>query len=133
MTASKFSTMGTAELLLSFFEKPNTEFQVTGFSYEGLNDEINLINKNQIPKVAATDDDADNNFALIMGSSDSGWSANSKMSFFTDPDHNRDGDEYYYADNTNTTPSLLFYLYHSKNIATVGDIGSVNISMLVIY
>lgn len=130
MTASKFSTMGTAELLLSFFEKPNTEFQVTGFSYEGLNDEINLINKNQIPKVAATDDDADNNFALIMGSSDSGWSANSKMSFFTDPDHNRDGDEYYYADNTNTTPSLLFYLYHSKNIATVGDIGSVNISML---
>lgn len=130
MTASKFSTMGTAELLLSFFEKPNTEFQVTGFSYEGLNDEINLVNKNQIPKVAATDDDADNNFALIMGSSDSGWSANSKMSFFTDPDHNRAGDEYYYADNTNTTPSLLFYLYHSKNIATVGDIGSVNISML---
>ena len=132
MTASKFSTMGTAELLLSFFEKPNTVFQVTGFSYEGLNDDINLIDKNQIPKVAATDEDADTNFALIMASSDSGWSANSRMSFFTidDDDHNRDGDEYYYTDNTSTTPSLLFYLYHSKNIATVGNIGSVNISML---
>ena len=130
MTASKFSTMGTAELLLSFFEKPNTVFEVTGFSYEGLNDGINLINKNQVPKVAATDEDADNNFALVMASSDSGWSANSRMSFFTNPDNNRDGDKYYYADNTNTTPSLLFYLYHSKNIATVGNIGSVNISML---
>ncbi len=130
MTASKFSTMGTAELLLNQFHKPNTVFNVTGFSYEGLDDEINLIDKNSIPKVAATEEDADNNFALVMASSDSGWSANSRMAFFTNPDNDKDGDEYYYADNTTTTPSLLFYLYHSKNIATVGDIGSVNISMM---
>ena len=31
------------------------------------------------------------------------------------------------TDNSDTTPTLLFYLYHSKNIATEGELGKVQI------
>ena len=128
MRASKFSTMGTAELPLDLFNNPNIEFFLTGFSSEGLDEGINLINKANIPKVAATDADADTNFGLVMETSDTGWAAHSKTTFYTS-DPQVDGADYFLAENTSVTPSLLFYLYHSKNIATLGSIGSVNISM----
>ena len=128
MTASKFSTMGTAELPLVLFENPNTEFRITGFSYEGLDEGINLIDKTSIPKVAASEEDADHNFGLVMETSNTGWAANSKTTFYSSTPP-MSGSTFYLAENTNATPSLLFYLYHSKNISTLGSIGSVNISM----
>jgi hypothetical protein len=131
MIASKFSTMGTSELQLLRFGKPNTRFEVTGFSYEGLDTDIVFGNKNDIPKVAASEADADVNFALSMSTSNTGWANNATANFHT-YDPNVGGNTVFLSDNTNDIPSLAFYLYHSKNIGTKGNIGSVDISMIAI-
>ena len=129
MVASKYSTLGAVELQLRQFEDPNTKFILTDYNYEGLDDDINFIKKADIPKVAANENDANNNYALEMATSNTGWASNSRTMYYTDDEDSVDGDEIYIAENTNLTPSLLFYLYHSKNISEQGKIGSVNISM----
>lgn len=128
MTASKFSTMGTAELPLSQFENPNTLFIVNGFSYEGLNEGISMVDKSTIPKVAANETDANSIYGLEMSTSTKGWASNNRTSFVSS-NPAIIGDTEYTAENTSLTPTLLFYLYHSKNISSAGDVGSVNISM----
>ena len=130
MVASKFSTLGTAELTLNNFGDPNTTFNITGFNYDGLAEGVNFINKNNVPKVAATDEDADSNYAFGMSTSNVGWSNKATTNFYTGISEPIQGDKWYYAENSLTVPSLQFFLYHSKNIATDGVIGTVYISMM---
>ncbi len=115
LVASKYSTLGTKEVTFMDFSKPNTSYQIIGFDTSRLNDGIQLINKNNIPRIAANADDANNIYGLTVESSNSGWLTSGRTTFMTS-DPKISGTTYYQGENSSTIHSLLFNLYHSKNI-----------------
>ena len=131
LTASKYSTLGTVELPLINFSTVNTTFSIVGFNYNNLNSGISLIEDAYIPRVAENAEDADNIMSLVMKTSNSGWITRGKTSFLTN-DTYYSGTIDYIAENSSTVPSLFFYLYHSKNLSTAGDMGSVTISLIAV-
>lgn len=98
--------------------------------------DIKLIDKSQIKSYNLNDEDgngvvdANQNFALSMGTTSSGWMNNYKTNFydngnsqgygdnFCNVDANGDcvGDNIYLYDSTTTQRSLSFWLYYSKNL-----------------
>lgn len=131
LTASKFATMGTAELSLFNFEKPNTYFEILTYNDNDLNAGVNLINSDDVPRVAATDEDALKNFGLRMTSSNVGWINNGETYFISkDNESSINGDLKYEADNTTEIPSLYFYFDHSKNITEDIELGTVVIGLM---
>lgn len=95
-----------------------------------------LVDKNEIPTINTDDKngdgvvDANNYFALSMGTTSAGWLSNYKTNFY-DPDQLQDtslnkcnidsvgsctGDAMYLYDSTTVQRSLSFWLYHSKNL-----------------
>ena len=134
LTASKYSTLGAYELSLVNYSAANTTFSVLGFNYNELDGNVNLLEKDDIPRVADSGSHADNNMALVLKTSDNGWITKGSTTFITD-DSNEEGfigKRSYLSENSNAVPSLLFYLYHSKNLETAGDMGSVMVSMVAI-
>ena len=131
LTASKYSTLGTYELPLNSFYQPNTRFSILGFNYNDVDSDVNLIDKNTIPRVAASGHAADYNMGLVMSSSDSGWITIGKTSFLTNESYYT-GSTTYLTENSSTVPTFLFYLYHSKNLETEGDMGTAVISLVAI-
>ncbi|MGM9879256.1 MAG: beta strand repeat-containing protein [Bacilli bacterium] len=133
LQASKYLTLGTEELSLVRHAKPNTTFTVVGFNYNGLNSDINLISEEDVPRIAASGDDADKNMSLVMKSTNSGWTNNGSTTFMSSEDTPFSGTTDYKSENSTTTvPSFQFYLYHSKNLATSGDMGQVIITLVAI-
>ena len=134
LTASKYSTLGTEELQLESFASPNTKFYIMGFNFNNLNANASLTDQSNIPRIAETTDIADNTMGLVMESSNTGWITNGSTTFITDAAENNPnytGTVIYTAENSSVIPSLIFYLYHSKNLGTSGDLGSVTISLQV--
>lgn len=131
ITASKYSTLGTFELPLINFSEANTTFSVLGFNYNELDSNVELVERNEIPRIAASHELADNKMALVMKSSDNGWITRGATTFLTDESY-FDGTTNYVSENSNTVPTLLFYLYHSKNLETAGSMGTATISMVAI-
>ena len=131
LVASKYSTLGTNELTFLEFSKPNTSFQILGFDYSQLADGISLVDKNDISKQAKTEEEANNNFALVMESSNQGWLTNGTTNFKSS-ESSISGTDYYVGDDTSVVPSLLFYLYHSKNLSESKKMGTVSISIMAI-
>lgn len=131
LVASKYSTLGAEELTFLEFSKPNTSFQILGFDYSLLLDGVNLKEKNQISKQASTEQEANNNYALVLEPSNQGWLTRGSTTFKTSSP-NIVGDTYYMGDSTSIVPSLLFYLYHSKNITESRDLGTVSITVMAI-
>lgn len=131
LAASKYSTLGSNELTFLEFSKPNTSFQILGFDYSELAEGINLIAKADISKQAKTEEEANNNFALVMESSNQGWLTNGSTTFKSS-DPSISGTNYYAGDSTSVVPSLLFYLYHSKNLSETKKMGTVSISIMAI-
>ena len=131
LVASKYSTLGTVELPFLEFAKPNTTFQVLGIDTSGLNDNVSLVNKDDIPRVANTSEEADNIMGLSIQTTNNGWLTNSETQFLTEEPYVL-GDTTYIGDNSTTIPSLLFYLYHSKNLETEGEMGNVKINLIAI-
>lgn len=131
LVASKYSTLGAEELTFLEFSKPNTSFQILGFDYSLLLDGVNLKEKNQISKQASTEQEANNNYALVLEPSNQGWLTSGSTTFKTSSP-NIVGDTYYMGDSTSIVPSLLFYLYHSKNITESRDLGTVSITVMAI-
>ena len=131
LTASKYSTLGTYELPLINFSSPNTTFSVLGFNYNDLNSEVQLVEKNDIPRIAESGSDADNIMGLVMQSSDNGWITNGRTTFLTN-EALHSGTINYISENSSSVPTFLFYLYHSKNLETKGEMGSATISMVAI-
>ena len=132
LTASKYSTLGTYELPLINFSAANTTFSVLGFNFNELNPEVNLVEKNDIPRIADSGSDADNTMGLVMKSSETGWITKGSTTFLTSGDNHYPGVTSYLSENSNVVPTFLFYLYHSKNLETSGNMGSVTISMVAI-
>ena len=131
LTASKYSTLGTYELPLNAFYTANTKFAVLGFNYNELDSKFELVNRKDVPRVAKTEEEADNKMSLVMKSGEKGWITIGETAFLTSEDF-FSGDTNYLTDNSSTVPSLLFYLYHSKNLSSDGDMGTATISLVAI-
>ncbi len=132
LVASKYSTLGTSELLLRDFTLPNTSFEILSVDYGMLNETITLTDKNLVPRVAQTEEDADSIMSLSMETSNTGWLVNGYTEFRNSPQEETSGTINYIGGNNTLTPSLLFCLHHAKNIATAGDMGSVTIQLLAV-
>lgn len=130
--ASKYSTLGAVELPFREFTKPNTTFVILGFDYSEIAPGVSLVNKNQIPRLAETSEIADTTMGLTIKTGNSGWLTNGETQFMTSATNQIEGTTTYVGENITSVPSLQFYLYHSKNLATEGDMGKVRIVMMAI-
>jgi len=131
LVASKYSTLGSVELSFLEFSNPNTSFQILGFDYSEIANGVSLINKNDIPRIASLESDANNKFGLSMEASNNGWLTSGKTSFYTSTP-SMSGVTYYEGENSTVVPTMLFYLYHSKNLTEEKDLGTVRISIMAI-
>jgi len=132
LVASKYSTLGTTELAFNDFSQENTSFEILGFDYTGIAAGIELVDKNNVSRVAASSTIADSVMALQMESSNTGWLTSGTTGFLTSSTTPIIGTRTYVGDNTTDIPSLLFYLIHSKNIGTAGSMGTVKIIIMAI-
>ena len=132
LQASKYVTLGTEELSLIRHSSPNTTFSVVGFNYNDLNPEVNLLPKDEIPRIAATSEEADNNMSLVMETTVSGWSNSGSTTFMSNGDTPFSGTIDYKSENSSAYPTFQFYLYHSKNLATTGSMGQAIITLLAV-
>lgn len=131
LTASKYITLGAEELNMLNYSDPNTQFSIVGFNYNDLDPNVKLVDESEVPRIADNTNDADNIMSLVMKSTNSGWITDGETTFLTSED-NIKGTTLYKSENTSDVPSFQFYLYHSKNLGTTGDMGSVTISFVVI-
>lgn len=130
LTASKYNTLGTKELQLLGFSKPNTVFEYTGSSYD-LVEGINLVDKKDINNIESNQEIADSNFGLGIETSRIGWGMEGKTNFMSgEPYYN--GTTTYLSENSTVTPTLNFYLYHSQNISIEQELGEVVITFTAI-
>ena len=131
LTASKYSTLGTYELPLINFSEANTTISVLGFNYSELDSNVDLVDKSEVPRIASSGTIADNKMSLVMKSGESGWITIGKTTFLSSEEY-FSGTTNYIGENSSTVPTFLFYLYHSKNLETAGDMGTVTISLVAI-
>ena len=132
LSASKYSTLGTYELQLLNFSSPNTVFSIVGFNFNELNSDIQLVAEADIPRIADTSTNADTVMSLAMKTGNYGWITRGSTNFITDSENPILGTTEYLSENSSDVPSLIFYLYHSKNLSTAGAMGRVTISLLAI-
>ena len=132
LTASKYSTLGTYELSLLNHASANTTFSTLGVNYSSLNEDIKLIDYSSIPRVAATEEEANTIFGLNLKAGQTGWITKGNTSFITEGDTNITGTTSYQRENTSEAPGLVFYFYHSKNLTKTQNLGSVTISLVAI-
>ena len=130
LTASKYVTLGAQELGLRNFAEPNSTFSVVDFNYNDLDADINLVNEDAVPRIAETDEKADTVMSLVMKTSNSSWLNEGSTTFMTAEDP-IEGTTIYRSDNSTDVPNFVFYLYHSKNLSSTKNLGSVTITLLV--
>lgn len=129
MTASKYSSLGTYELSMREFSKGDTTFEVIGFNSEGLTPGVGLIDSNNVPKIADTEEDANSLLGLSMKAETSEWTSYETTKFLSDNGGSYTGDASYKTDSQALAPSMMFYLYHAKNISLNQELGTVVITM----
>ena len=129
MTASKYSSLGTYELSMREFSKGNTTFEVIGFNSEGLTSGVELIDSNNVPKVADTEEDANSILGLSMKTETSEWTSFGTTKYLSKNNGTYTGNNSYTTDSQALAPSLMFYLYHAKNITLEEDLGTVVVTM----
>ena len=131
LIASKYSTLGTYEFPFINHTSGNTTFTILGFNYDTLKPGVSLINPDDVPRVADTGEEADNTMGLAIKPG-VGWVNVGSTYFMTNSQESHAGILNYKSENSNVTPSFLFYLYHSKNLQTDGSMGTCIISILVV-
>jgi hypothetical protein len=131
LSASKYSTLGTYELALDRYAGANSTYTIIGFNYDDLETGVSLVNPSSIPRIAASTAAADTTFGLTIKSGNA-MITNGSTNFYTNPTTSFSGTLDYQKENSSTVPSLIFYLYHSKNIATTGGMGTVVISLIIV-
>ena len=132
LTASKYSTLGTYELSLLNHATANTKFSILGVNFSALNENINLIDYSNIPRIASTEEEANTIFGLNMKSGQNGWITKGSTNFITEGSSNVQGTIDYQRENSSGAPGLVFYFYHSKNLTETQNLGSVTISLVAI-
>ena len=128
LTASKYATLGTYELLLQGFSDPNIKFSLSGFS-AGLDSSVSLVEPSQIEPIAQEQDTANNVFGLTMKTGNTGWQSKAQTTFLTKDGGSYIGQNKYEGDNSTYTPTLNFCFYHSQNISVKRALGDVRIRL----
>ncbi len=131
LTASKYSTLGTYEFPFINNAQGNTTFYIKGFNYDDLDANVSIISPDFIPRIASTGTAADNTLGLAIKPG-IGWVTVGDTYFLTDSTPRYRGVTSYKSENSNITPSFVFYLYHSKNIQTEGLVGTVVVSIQIV-
>lgn len=131
LIASKLSTYGTIEKNLQGINAANATFKITDIDSSLING-ATLYEKSKIPTINTTGN-PNKEFALAMKTGVSGWSMNGETNFMTSPTLEYTGTQTYKTENSNTTPSLGFYLYHSNNIGEEEELGLFTINMILYY
>ena len=131
LTASKYATLGTYELLLQGFSEPNTKFALTGFS-AGLANGISLVDPSEIPSIETNEEKANSVYGLSMKAGNTGWKNKGSTTFLTEDGGKYKGTNDYDGDNSTYTPTLNFCLYHSQNITKKQALGDVRIRLQVL-
>ena len=129
MTASKYSSLGTYELSMREFSQGDTTFEVIGFNSEGLTSGVELVDSNEVPKVADTEEDANSILGLSMKSETSEWTSYGTTKLLSENNGTYTGDKTYKTDSQALAPSLMFYLYHAKNITLNQELGTVVVTL----
>ena len=128
LTASKYATLGTYELSLTGFSNPNIRFDLTGFS-AGLDKDISLVDPDDIKAIADSEAEANSIFGLTMEAGNNGWSSRGETEFYSEDNGSYNGLEKYLKDNSSSTPTLNFCLFHSENISEEKLLGDVKIRL----
>lgn len=131
LTASKYTTFGTYELLLQGFSTANVQYIVTGFS-SSLESDVSLVEPDEINNVESDEEKANNVYGLSMEAGNTGWETVGSTSFLTEDGGSYIGTSTYNKDNSTYSPTLNFCLYHSQNITEERDLGSVTIRLQVL-
>ena len=131
LTASKYATLGTYELPLTGFSTANTTYRMAGFSV-GMEQGVELVHENEIPSIAPTPDIANNLFGLSLKSSRNGWKTTGSTDFFTASGGYYEGTNTYRSEDSPTTPTFLFYLYHAQNLSIERTLGEATIRFQVL-
>lgn len=129
LTASKYSSLGTYELSMMDFTKGDTKFEVVGFNCEGLSPDVSLVDSTEVPKIADTPELANSILGLSMKSETSEWTHAGTTKFLSSNSGVYTGDDVYLTDSQKISPSMMFYLYHAKNITLEGELGTVVIRL----
>lgn len=131
LTASKYSSFGTKELqfIEEILSKGDVKFSVLGFNSEGLGEGVNLIDPARVPRIGKTEEDANSILGLAMKVETQEWTSHGSTSLISEGTGKVDGDLEYKTDSRSLPPSLMFYLYHAKNITAKGPLGTVVIML----
>lgn len=129
MTASKYSTLGTYELSMREFSDGDTIFDVIGFNSEGLTSGVELIDSTNVPKLGDTEKEANSILGLSMKTETSEWTSYGVTKMLSGNNGTYTGTKEYKTDSQVVAPSLMFYLYHAKNITLNEELGTVIISL----
>lgn len=129
LNASKYSSLGALELSMPDFSAGDTTFNVIGFNSEGLKSGVSLVEPTSVPKITSNPENANKIFGLAIKTETREWTNYGTTKFFTGSDKKYTGDMTYKTDSQKVAPSLMFYLYHAKNITLNEEIGSVVISL----
>ena len=129
LTASKYSSLGTYELQLIDFADGDTTFTVLGFDSSGLNPDVSLIDSNLVPRIGQTPEEANSVLGLSMKAETQEWMSYGVTKLISDGDGDTLGDDYYRTDSRAVAPSLMFYLYHTKNIDLQANLGTVVLTL----
>ena len=131
LSASKYITLGTKELLLQGFSNPNVKYVVTGFS-PGLANGVELVSPSEINPIEPDEEKANNILGLTIETGNSGWETNGSTTFLTDEGGTYTGTTTYSKDNSSYTPTFNICLYHSQNITEKRALGDVRIRIQVL-
>ncbi len=131
LQAAKYSSLGTYELSLTESDDGNTTFNVVDFNIDGLTEGVNLVDPSSVPKIASSAEEANRIIGLSMKAETREWTGYGTTSYLSEDDGSFIGTTTYKTDTTSSAPSLMFYLYHAKNIGLTEDLGSVVISLEV--
>lgn len=129
ITASKYSSLGTHVLSMMDFADGNTRFTLNGFNAEGLLPGISIVNPANVPKIGLTYEEQNSILGLAVKAESQEWTSANSTIFTSEGTGKMYGDIHYETDNTHTSPSLTFYLYHAKNITDNRDLGAVTLSL----
>ena len=131
LSASKYSTLGVKEVSFYDFADPNTNFEILGFDYSNLKEGVSLVNRDEVPRIANSTEDADNIMSLKMETGSTGW-LNNGETILLSREPSIIGDKKYVGENSSSVPTLGFYLYHSKNLGSTDDMGTVSVVIMAI-
>ena len=131
LNVTPFGSAGTEILSMGDFAGSNVIYDIESFDSGQLNPGINIIDKANVPRIAATEEEANSNFALAVKTESQEWTNVNTTTMKSINGGTWAGDEIYTTDNTNSVPKLNFYLYHSKNVTTKEELGKCSLYMTV--